>query len=59
MTETLLVLTEQSYILKAYCCFETENVAIFKVHLTPKIVFRSIESTYYSKNLGAKIFEFA
>ena len=31
MTETLLVLTEQSYILKVYCCLETENVAIFKL----------------------------
>ena len=31
----------------------------FKVHLTPKNVFRSIESTRYSKHLGAKIFEFA
>ena len=31
----------------------------FKVHLTPKIVFRLIESTRYSKHFGAKIFEFA
>ena len=31
----------------------------FKVHLTPKIVFRLIESTCYSTNFGAKIFEFA
>ena len=29
------------------------------MHLTPKIFFRSIESTRYSKHLGAKIFEFA
>ena len=29
------------------------------MHLTPKSFFRSIESTHYSKHLGAKIFEFA
>ena len=32
---------------------------VFKVHLTPKIFFRSIESTRYSKHVGAKNFEFA
>ena len=30
----------------------------FKVHLTPKLFFRLIESTCYSKHLGEKIFEF-
>ena len=29
------------------------------MHLTPKYVFRLIESTCYSKHFGAKIFEFA
>ena len=29
---------------------------IIKVHLTPKFFFRSIESTRYSKHLGANIF---
>ena len=29
------------------------------MHLTPKLFFRSIESSHYSKHLGAKIFEFA
>ena len=33
--------------------------SVFKVHLTPKNFFRSIESTRYSKHLGAKSFEFA
>ena len=37
------------------CCFLSE----LKVHLTPKPFFRSIESTRYSKHLGAKMFEFA
>ena len=32
---------------------------VVKVHLTPKIVFRLIESTCYSKHFGTKIFEFA
>ena len=36
-----------------------ENSEVIKVHLTPKNFFRSIESTHYSKHLGAKIFEFA
>ena len=35
------------------------NLYKLKVHLTPKNFFRSIESTRYSKHLGAKIFEFA
>ena len=36
-----------------------QGIDTLKVHLTPKIVFRLIKCTCYSKHFGGKIFEFA
>ena len=42
-----------------FYCIQACDQTIFKVHLTPKFFFHSIESTHYLKHLGTKIFEFA